>query len=207
MARVSVLVDGFNLYHSIDGAIPGNPEFKKYKWLNLKKLSQLFLTKKDTLESVHYFTALAHWKPDTVQRHKTYIRALETTGVQVVYGNFKPKQIYCHKCGTFINKHEEKQTDVNIAVHLQRMAYEGTFDTAIIVSGDSDLVPPIKFVKSAFPSKKIGVLIPFGRSAEELKNISDMHWKIKTHHLAAARFDDVIPVSSKDSIECPERWR
>ena len=39
MNRVSVFVDGFNLYHALDV----NSAYHKYKWLNLDKFSKCFI--------------------------------------------------------------------------------------------------------------------------------------------------------------------
>ena len=44
------------------------------------------------------------------------------------------------------------------------------FDKAFIISGDSDLIPSIRAVKESFPGKEIGVIVPIGRSAIDLKN-------------------------------------
>ena len=52
-------------------------------------------------------------------------------------------------------RHEEKMADVNIANQLLLDAMEGKFDSAFLISGDSDLVPPIRTIKTRFPDKKI----------------------------------------------------
>ncbi|MGH9629467.1 MAG: NYN domain-containing protein [Bryobacteraceae bacterium] len=41
----------------------------------------------------------------------------------------------------------EKMTDVNIAVELLQDAFQGAFDTAILISADSDLIAPIAAVR------------------------------------------------------------
>ena len=50
-------------------------------------------------------------------------------------------------------KIREKGTDVKIAIDLIIGAIENHYDTAILVSSDTDLIPAIKYVK--FKSKKI----------------------------------------------------
>ena len=45
-------------------------------------------------------------------------------------------------------------TDVNIAVEMLADAFHNEYDTAILISADSDLSAPIKKVKSLFPQKK-----------------------------------------------------
>jgi hypothetical protein len=38
MNRVIAFVDGFNLYHSL----ADNPDYHKYKWLDIRKLIEIF---------------------------------------------------------------------------------------------------------------------------------------------------------------------
>ena len=75
--RVVAFVDGFNLYHSIS-----KPRFRKYCWLDLKKLVTHFLRSNESLDALHYYTAFATWRSqDSMSRHRAYISALESTGV------------------------------------------------------------------------------------------------------------------------------
>lgn len=50
-----------------------------------------------------------------------------------------------------MTSYEEKMTDVNIAVELLGDAQDDAFDTAIIISGDSDLTPPVRATLSRYP--------------------------------------------------------
>ncbi len=77
MSKVVFIVDGLNLYHALDyfETGPDHDRFKKYKWLNLKKLALLFADKKDTVEDILYFTTLVTWDPGKIARHRLFIRA------------------------------------------------------------------------------------------------------------------------------------
>ena len=44
-------------------------------------------------------------------------------------------------------KYHEKGVDVQLAVDLLVGAYENTYDTAIVLSSDTDLIPAIKKIK------------------------------------------------------------
>ncbi len=103
--------------------------------------------------------------------------------------------------------YEEKQTDVNIAIQLFRSAIQDEYDTAMIVSGDSDLIPSIEAVKTTFPEKQVGIIIPIGRRAELLKQTSDFHMKIKEKHLKSSTFEEVIQVNNNTQILCPPTWK
>ena len=203
MKRVAVFIDGYNIYHAIDD----DPSCHKYKWLDFDKLSRLMITKSDSIEKIYYFTALATWMPDKVARHKILIKALEIKNIEIVYGEFKNKDRFCKNCHTIYKSHEEKQTDVNIAIYLFKLAVEDAFDTALIISGDSDLIPAIKAFKSTFLNKRVGVIIPFGRNADQLKQTCDFHQRMKRKHLDQCILPDVIDLGNGQSLKCPDNWR
>ncbi len=77
-------------------------------------------------------------------------------------GSFKEKDRECFGCGDKWTAHEEKQTDVNIALHLVTKATDDEFDRAILVSADSDLVPAIEMMRVRAPRKSIRIVIPVG---------------------------------------------
>ena len=96
--RASLYVAGFNLYHAIDDL-----RDDRLKWLSLRELGQTIIRRKtETLKHVVYFSAYAHFRstrdPSVVARHRQYVRALESTGVDVVLGNFKHKPRECQTC-------------------------------------------------------------------------------------------------------------
>lgn len=150
MERILFLIDGFNLYHSIKY----NKNHHKYRWLNLEKMCQCFITKNKKIINIFYFTAYATWRPSSMARHKIYVKALELFNIIPIFGKFKIKDRFCPNCKKEYLSHEEKQTDVNIAIKLLQEAINDSYDNAIIVSVDSDLIPAIKAVKNLYPTKK-----------------------------------------------------
>lgn len=103
-ARVSYLVDGFNLYHSVRAAVrdSGTPHLR---WLDLRSLLSSYLSvfgRAARLEEIHYVTAYAHHltpqNPDVVTRHMTYVRALQASGIRTEISRFKQKDVYCFNC-------------------------------------------------------------------------------------------------------------
>jgi uncharacterized LabA/DUF88 family protein len=202
MNRAIFFIDGFNLYHSLIE----NPNYVNYKWLNLRKLSECFVTRNTIIEDIFYFTALTTWNQEKVKRHQLYIKTLGATNVNIIYGKFKRKTRLCRNCHTYYPCHEEKQTDVNIAIKLLILAFENRYDTAYIISGDSDLIPSIHTVQNNFPNKKICIITPIGRSSIELKQIADMHMKIKEKHLITSLFPKEIVFQNGEKIICPSTW-
>ena len=204
MARIFFFVDGFNLYHALDD----HPEYRKYKWVSLSKLCACYVIEKtDRISGIEYFTSLATWDLGKVARHNIFIKALENEGVTVVYGQFKVRDRRCKVCGKTFKSFEEKQTDVNIALRLFQLAVQDRYDKAIIVSGDTDLLPSIKAVQATFPAKQVGVVIPIGRASEDLKKQTDFHYRMKQKHLATCRYDDTITLRDGSVLVCPDDWK
>lgn len=200
--RATVFVDGFNLYHSIQDT----PAFHKYKWLNLQKLSMLFMKSNEELVDILYFSALAHWNSQKVAKHTTYIRALRTVGVKTILSEFKRKDRRCTECGKVYKTFEEKQTDTHIAIQLFQKAVKDEYDKAIIMSGDSDLMPAVEALHSIFPKKEIYFIFPYRRVSEQLKKLADGYSRIRERHLASSQFDDVIYLDDEHFLKRPENW-
>jgi uncharacterized LabA/DUF88 family protein len=205
MKRILFFVDGFNIYHALDD----DPKYHKYKWLDYSNLAKRFVSKQDQIVGIFYFTAYAHWNPQKMARHQLFVRALMATGVKVVFGKFKNRDHECRLCKGRYSTFEEKQTDVNIAIKLFQSAINNDFDTAIIISGDSDLIPAIEAVKATFPTKQIGLVVPIGRRAKELMSVCDFRIKMKEIHLRTSQFPDTIVLDPIKNIvlQRPPSWK
>ena len=204
MERVIFFIDGFNLYHSI--ADDKYPHLNKYKWLNLNSFANHCININEKLEDIYFFTAFAVWDQKKIARHKKYLKALESVGVKNIKGKFKKKTKTCRRCHRKYETYEEKETDVNIAIYMFKLAFENKYDKAYIVSCDSDLVPAITMIKKSFPTKGIGVVIPINQKAYHIKNVCDSHFQIKEHHLKANMFPDRINLPSGIVLTRPLEW-
>ena len=139
MAKLNVYVDGFNLYY---GAVKGSP----FKWLNIGALCQRMLPN-DAIQSIEYFTAIVSARPGdpgVPVRQQMYLRALRTiSNLTIVYGHFLTHSARMVLTGTnpaqkvWVDKTEEKGSDVNIAAHLLRDAFKAKFEVAAIITNDS----------------------------------------------------------------------
>jgi uncharacterized LabA/DUF88 family protein len=194
--RVTAFIDGFNLYHALDDL--GRPYLK---WLNLRALCQHFAPRPQfELDPIYYFTAYATWRPSAFRRHREYMTALRAVGVTPILGNFKYKNRECRTCGSTWQDHEEKETDVNIALHLLLGAVKDEYDRALLISGDSDLAPAVRAVKEACPSKSIRIIAPVGRahSMELLRAAGGKTncRRMKLFHVKRSLLDDRVADSS-----------
>lgn len=86
-----------------------------------------------------------------------------------------------------------------------QQAYEDNFEKAIIISGDSDLIPSINQVKSLYPNKLIGVVVPFGRSAVDIKNACDFHRKMKRINIESSLLPAKVQIGC-NTVHCPPEW-
>lgn len=187
--RVSCFIDGFNLYHAIDDM---NQEH--LKWLDLSGLMHEFV-KPDIHEivDIFYYTAIAAHRPNSALKHREYIIALEHSGVNVVLGNFKKIPQRCHSCDDTWIRHEEKKTDVNLALGIVEHAFKDAYDSAYVVTGDSDLVPAIKLVKEMRKDRKIKIIGTPGRTqSKELIEVADKKAKIGLIHLENNLFPEYV---------------
>lgn len=183
--RVICFVDGFNLYHALVAI--GKPHLK---WLDLRKLfSHLSKSKSQIITQILFFSAYPTWKPDSYRRHRQYIAALSATGVTAVMGQFKNKSKQCKKCNAKWTSHEEKESDVNLALALLDLAYKDQYDHAFVLTRDSDITPAIHKVKQNFPNKKVTIFAPYNyRHSTELIQASDGHKSIKLEHISTSLF-------------------
>jgi uncharacterized LabA/DUF88 family protein len=157
--KVIVYVDGFNLYHAIDDL-----EKDHLKWVNLWQLSEKLIRPNETLCAVKYFTAYATWRPESYRRHERYVAALETVGVTPVIGHFKAKSVRCQAvCKQNYTTHEEKETDVNIGIHLVADALNNRFDRALVISADTDLNPAVTLTRTEAAGKYVDIVAPPNR--------------------------------------------
>lgn len=169
--RTIVYIDGYNLYHAIDSlsrARPGARAEDKHflKWLDLQKLAHYYSGNgTDAIENIYYFSAYArHISQSKVARHRDYIRVLEQRGVQFIEGEFKWKgrKWVQDQQGNFIQKDafEEKESDVNVAIHIVRDALLKRMDKALVITNDSDIAPAIRMAREHNPRLKVKIITP-----------------------------------------------
>jgi uncharacterized LabA/DUF88 family protein len=195
MIRVSCYIDGFNFYHAIDDMSRASRGALNYlKWVNLHALMHVFTDPSvHKIESIKYFSAYATWKPKQHERHQIYTKALSSTGIEIIMGQFKEKEIYCPTCKLTHKGHEEKESDVNMAVNLVSDAHTDKFDQAFIVTRDSDLSGPIRHIRQQFPKKKVKIIAPPQRGhSKELWALANSRASVSKEHLEKCLFEEVL---------------
>jgi uncharacterized LabA/DUF88 family protein len=200
-----VYVDGFNLYY---GAVRDTP----YKWLDLDALCRLLLPS-DSIVRIKYFTARVKPLADPGQpvRQQTYLRALAALpNLEIIFGQFYSHEVrmpLAARAGhgvVWVTKAEEKGSDVALATHLVHDAHRGLYDTAAIVSNDSDLVPPVRIVRTAL-GKQVGILSPRNPGSVALERATDFVHFIHRSQLQACQFPPTLR-DATGAFHKPASW-
>lgn len=229
--RTRVYIDGYNFYY-------GCLKRTSFKWLDPVSLfernilpSVLFEPKGravfelDRL-AVKYFTAPIRKNfastSDSVSSQQRYHAALESHEagrVEIIkgYHDAKPARARRVTSGTLplqselveIWKLEEKQSDVNLALHAYSDAIRGDIDHAVFVTNDTDLVPALEHIKRD-TSVAVGLVVPtrlHERAANaDLRRVADWtRTHITTEELAASQLPRVVP-GGRSASHKPISW-
>lgn len=219
MSRVSFLVDGFNLYHSLrDASRDTGGAGKGTKWLDIKALCESHLGAISARSAfpgraetalVRYYTAIAHHRHSrdnhAVGRHKRLIKCMKASGVDVVTSSFKLRKDHCPKCHRDFDRYEEKQTDVALAVDLIQLALRDESDIFVVVSGDTDMIPAVKAVNAFAPSKEVWALFPYARKQSEIEQVVVGSTKISADAYAKHQFPEEVQVGGQ-MVRKPAEW-
>ena len=213
-----VYIDGFNLFYGL------LKKEKNKKWLNLQKYFEK-LRVDDEIEIIKYFTT---WiKGRKKKNQEAYIKALLTlTKVKIIFGKFKNQDFTClidcgYKGDKTYKDQIEKRTDVNIASHIVAdSAQRDDINRLIIVSGDSDLVPPIQMSKDISPEKQVIIYVPYDpmkgiingketkseKVSSDIRKISDKHKNLPIDLIVKSQFDDELHDKNGSKITKPSTW-
>ena len=101
-------------------------------------------------------------------------------------------------------KTEEKGSDVNLATHLLNDAHLGRFDCAIVVSGDSDLLAPVRVVIDEL-KKPVGVLNPQRNPCRVLQNHATFYRHVRQSALANSQFPALL-TDADGTFTKPGSW-
>lgn len=212
--RTVFIIDGFNLYHSVKQAAKDlGMGDKGTKWLDLRSLcaSYLYILGNNSqLGNIYYFSALATHlessKPDVTARHRSYIQALEGTGVTVELSRFKDKEVRCPHCGKVNIRHEEKETDVAVAAKLLEVFVTDECDSVVLVTGDTDVAPAVRTAARLFAQKRVCFAFPYRRKNKELAQLVRTCFHIKKEAYARFQFSDPVKLPDGTTIVRPTSW-
>lgn len=210
--RVRFYIDGFNFYYGIKRSVKANPRWGNAYWINVVSLCNSFIGPNEVLDKVIYFTA-SPLDPDQSSRQSAFLnanKALNNNLFEVVRGKYLAKQITCPYCGATISRPEEKKTDVNISVKMIDDCMKNQTEKVVLISADTDLIPPLELIKSSFPEIKLKVMFPPSNFSHEISSTMSA-WKSKVTFLEKNidRFEQaMMPDSVGDGkYTIPPEWK
>jgi hypothetical protein len=203
MERVIAYVDGFNFYFGLKAS-----KWERYLWLNYQQLVNNLLRPNQQLVFMKYFTTRISAPLDKRKRQTDYIEALETLpDFRIYYGKYQMNPRHCRKCGFRDLVPNEKMTDVNIATELIVDAFQDRFDTALLISADSDLIGPVVSVRKLFPMKRLVIAFPPQRYSEELKKVASAYFTVGRAEIAKSLFPLKVVKADGYVLQCPATWQ
>lgn len=233
--RTRIYIDGYNLYY---GCLKGTA-YKWLDLLALFERqvlpsilferSGLVATSQLLPVSIKYFTAdilmRAAKSPDSVSSQSRYHTALKRhlgDRIEIIKGYYSMteskakaidpsnKSVDPKDCNeTLVWKLEEKQTDVNLALHLYHDAFAGEVDHVIVVTNDTDIAPALKMIRDN-TDVSIGLVVPTRDNARMPNTVlkDQAHWtrrSLTDMELANSQLPRVIPGRRRATIK-PDSW-
>ena len=86
-------------------------------------------------------------------------------------------------------------------------AQDDAFDTAILVSGDSDLTRPVQAVQTRYPTKRVVVAFPPNRTSSQLRDAASAGFVIGRKKLLDSQLPDRVIKRDGHVLTRPQEWR
>jgi uncharacterized LabA/DUF88 family protein len=184
-----------------NNSIPGdNSEYplRKYLWLNLESFISSYFPRNYSIEKIYYFTAPVRDNPISLERQRTYWKALESiVNLEIQLGKHIPIRDY----------YSEKQSDVKMALQMYSDAIFHNVDCIVMVSADSDQIPTIERIIHLDKDIEIHAIFPPCRKSDEIKKILTVNncYRTRYKRLAQFQFPDVVTATDFSVIR-PKEW-
>lgn len=208
----AMYIDGYNFYYAIKDC----PEITPIHlaWCDFGALANEIIRSRGSLTRIKYFTApVGDLGRDGGEegsergRQRLWLRAVRTiSDLEVVLGFYKRESAEPSQRQRL---RTEKETDVNIAIALVLDAAKEFYDSAILVTGDSDQMPAVRAASEEF-ARHIEVWLPPGQakgrwSQFRASRFVSIH-EIEPDMLERARLPDSIRHPG-GTIQAPKMWR
>jgi len=99
--------------------------------------------------------------------------SLRHSGINVKTSPLRRREYQCSYCSEKAYTHVEKGVDVTLVTDMLALAFQNTYDTAIVVSGDNDLIGAVEEIQRL--GKRVEVAAFTVGIGRELKTIADLY--------------------------------
>ena len=201
--RAALYIDGFNLYHAVNDL---NESF--LKWCNFWRLGEIIIPQhSEVLVKAVFCTAYYPHDHGKRVRHERLVNALDAAGVETILGHFSSEPADCRDCGRKWDKPTEKASDIHFALTLYEDALNNVFDTAYMITSDTDQAATARFVSTRFPEKKLISVSPPGRAhAQHLLSFTHGKVALSKEHIERALFRGFVESKGKPSVIRPKEY-
>jgi uncharacterized LabA/DUF88 family protein len=118
----------------------------KHQWrVDFRKLIGL-LSGQDPIWQTYFFAS--EEDPPNSDQTNLYKYLKMALHFEVYLYPLRKRQMRCNACGNEWSSYSEKAAAIGMGATLVSLAYNNAFDTAVLVTGDSDFLEPIRTVKS-----------------------------------------------------------
>lgn len=121
-------------------------------------------------------------------------------------GRFKARARSCPSCRHRFVGHEEKETDVAIAVRIIELAVSADCETIVVVTGDTDILPALRSARRLARAKPLWIGSPFRRYNRELRHYADGGFKIGPDAYLRHQLPDPVIARGGTAIPKPLPW-
>jgi uncharacterized LabA/DUF88 family protein len=184
-------------------------KWRSYYWLDLVKFVESFLKPHQELVGVKYFSAVQK-NIGKADRQDLFFQANKLNPkFHLHLGKFLQKKLICRNCHDEIIQFEEKETDVRIATQMLNDVVQNKCSISILISADSDLIPPIEVIREINPNHKLWVFFLPQRYSNDLVNMSDRYVKLDRHQskFENARLPEDVVLKNGYIAKRPDNWK
>ncbi|MCL2673082.1 MAG: NYN domain-containing protein [Alphaproteobacteria bacterium] len=216
--RVNVYVDLLNMIMIASGK-------PWLKWFDGARLFRRFLRPGEKLCAIHWFYSVGNERRaadeaciDTLMKANICHTGHAVRHIHTL-GGFMPKtrptkladprhEKILGRAVVDVSYWSEKCTDINLATGLVADAYEDLFDTALLVTNDSDQVATVSTLKRR-PDKNLRILTPVQENGSQSKDLFDSCHDvqiIRQYHMADSQLPTVVRSGAEQIFRRPDQW-
>jgi uncharacterized LabA/DUF88 family protein len=211
-SRVIAYIDGLNLFHGLKDS-----KLQRVMWLDVQVLAERLLKPHQELVRANYVTSrivgarigdrseFGRRQNAKKARQLALLEALQTKPkLRIHEGRFQLEESKCPSCAYVWPRHVEKKSDVCIATLMLEDHFTDACDEFLLISGDSDLVPPVSVITKA--RKRVVVAFPPCRASAELRSTASAYFTIGFPNLRVSRLPNRVPLGNGRYADRPQKW-
>ena len=186
--RVMVFIDGGNLYAGVKFGL------HLQKSINIDSLVKKLVSGHRLVRAYYYTTPSPRPSSPQGKGHQRFLDKLGwVENLQPIQArwNVRCGPIECSNCKAAFDckVYTQKGVDTRIAVDMVTLAVRDAYDTAILVSGDSDLAEAVNYIREQTNKKVENACVPGKSWAKTLREAADKRIPLTQEYLMDCLFE------------------